>query len=178
MNKSQERVLIIVDLQKGFVNDKSKPVLSVVEKLVDEVRFNEIIATKFVNKEHSFWIEKLNYEFMQNSEETGLALNLNRFDNVKIIEKTSYGVPKKYLNGFSKDLKNKQVYICGLDYDACVLAIGFQLFDAKVDFKFILDGIGSFSSRSQSIEQVQKHFKRIFGEDCFVTSNDLLESND
>lgn len=61
--------------------------------------------------------------------------------------------------------------MCGTDYDACVLAIGYQLFDRGIQPKFIWDCIGSAASVQLDKDLFEKMYKRNFGKDCIVKGN-------
>lgn len=82
--------LLIVDVQKGFLNDNCSFVANKIQDLVDNGNFNQIIATKFVNRKESQFVEYLNYQRFLTDDETEIALNLPK--NAKIVEKTSYSL--------------------------------------------------------------------------------------
>lgn len=87
------KVLLIVDMQKGFITNSNKGLIENINSQIKSGQYDKIVATKFINKENSNYIKKLNWNAMFNGEETDFAIDLPK--NAIIIEKTSYGLPLK-----------------------------------------------------------------------------------
>ena len=103
---------------------------------------------------------------MTNSPDIDLAFNVLDKDKVTIIEKTSYAFPYNIVSSlFNKD---DEIYICGLDYDACVLAIGFQLFDLGFKVGFLLDSISTANVNPMPIKYFKNIILRNFGEKSII----------
>lgn len=148
------KYLLIVDVQNGFINDKNSKIVPNIEKLVKSLDFDEIIVTKFINKPDSQYFKQLNWHKMTSSPDIDLAFNLQDQAKVTIVEKTSYSLPQNIVNSlFDEDA---EIYICGLDYDACVLAIGFQLFDLGYGVKFLMNAISTANSEPMPIEILKR----------------------
>jgi len=147
-------------MQKGFINNNNEFLVKNIENLLKNNSFEEIIATKFVNRPDSQYCKFLNYERLcdEKSQEFAIALP----QKTKIIEKTSYALPRKIVGGGS------EVFLCGTDYDACVLAIAYQLFDSGIQPHIILSCVGSASNNPLSKEEFIKLCKRNFGEKSIV----------
>lgn len=159
--------LLIVDVQKGFLNDNCSFVANKIQDLVDNGNFNQIIATKFVNRKESQFVEYLNYQRFLTDDETEIALNLPK--NAKIVEKTSYSLAGGGENDFLKLFnKGDEVFICGLDYDSCVLAICFQLFDNKIQPKIVLDAVASHSKKPMPKAVFEKLCCKNFGKESLI----------
>ena len=154
--------LLVIDMQKGFINENNEFLIKNIENLLKNRLFDKIIATKFINCENSQYEKYLDWKEMQGGEQTEFALQFP--ENTTVIEKCSYGLPVEKLKDFSA---NDEVYLCGTDYDACVLAIGYQLFDQGVCVKFIQNAIGSSSStnRNKTLDEI---VVRNFGENALV----------
>ena len=167
-------ILMIIDMQKGFITDNNKHIVDVINNIVKSNKFDKIIATKFINKENSPFIKFLNWEGMLEPEEQKIIVDLPK-DTV-IIEKTSYMLPsyivashKLYLEGEIIHLKDDDnVFICGTDQDACILGIAYQLFDSGIRVKFIKNAISSASKNSVDLEILKNIYKRNFGKDSIV----------
>ena len=117
------KYLLIVDVQKGFINNKNVEIIPNIEKWINSPNFDRIIATKFINKPDSQYFKQLNWQKMTSSPDIDLAFKLQNEERVTIVEKTSYALPQQAVNSLFDE--GAEIYICGLDYDACVLAIGF-----------------------------------------------------
>ena len=57
--------LLIVDMQKGFINKNNEFLVKNVQNLINSGDFDEIIATKFINYENSPYEKFLNWTDMQ-----------------------------------------------------------------------------------------------------------------
>ncbi len=156
-------ILIIVDMQRGFVNKNND-------------KFDKIIATKFVNKQASQYVKFLNYHDMCGDDLCDFILQLPSSANV--VEKTSYGLPLEFLNDIKK-AKNDTfhsgdvIYLCGTDYDACVLAIAYQLFDLGFKVNVISDCVGSSSSKPIDKNVLDRIVIRNLGKMCLIESKNI-----
>ncbi len=172
------KVLIIVDMQKGFINNNNKFLIENIENLLDNAGggFDKVISTKFVNHSSSQYVKHLNWNKMQRSGLSEFAIDLPK--DVKIIEKETYGLKDRMFSGsifklgkniFTAD--KDEIYICGTDYDACVLAIGYQFFDHGFQPHFIMDCVGS-AAKNPNISpiQFQRQCQRIFGKNSILKS--------
>lgn len=159
------KTLIIVDVQKGFINDNNKQMLDNINILLKTSTFDKIIATRFVNSNDSQFVKFLNWNKMTSSPSIDFAFQIPR--NIEVIDKTSYALPENSLDNLNLS-KEDEVYICGTDYDACVLAIGFQLFDKKILPRFIYNCIGSASKHSIAKEDFKNIALRSFGKKSII----------
>lgn len=115
---------------------------------------------------------------MFNSPEIDFALNLPK--DTFIVQKSSYGLPnsmfvKKGLK-IDKNLvipRDSEIYLCGTDYDACVLAIAYQLFDNGFAPKIISNCIGSASRNPIDKTIVERIMTRNFGRASVIYDEDL-----
>ena len=113
----------------------------------------------------------LNYHRFLTKDETELALILPK--NAHILEKTSYSLSEKDFRKFFE--KGDEVFVCGLDYDACVLAICFQLFDHGILPQIVLDAVASHSQKPISRADFEKICRKNFGEKSLIKSEtDLI----
>lgn len=171
------KVLLIVDMQKGFINENNKFLIENIENLLKNQEFDEVFATKFINHSASQYVEHLDWNKMKRSGLTEFAISLPA--NAKVIEKETYGLKDRMFAGNSFRVGKKvfspaqdQIYICGTDYDACVLAIGYQFFDHGFQPHFILDCVGSHSYNPVSKVNFVKLCTKDFGKDAIIKSID------
>lgn len=159
------KILFIIDVQKGFVKENNKFLLKDINLLLKNNSFDKVIATRFVNSKNSQYNKFLNWNKMTSNIETDIAVTLPK--NSIIVDKTSYAIPYKIFESL-KIYPTDEVYICGLDYDACVLAIGFQLFDLGIQPKFLINLISTTNTNPITMEQFENLAKRNFGKDSIV----------
>ncbi len=158
------KTLIIVDMQKGFINKNNDFLVKNIKNLLKNDSFDKIIATKFVNHEKSQYVNFLNWSEMMSEEKQEFAINLP--ENALVFDKTSYAIRGGDLASAIDE--NDEVYISGTDHDSCVLAIAFQLFDYGVKPYVIWDCIGSHSQNPISKEEIEKIYLKNFGKDCII----------
>ena len=97
---------------------------------------------------------------MTNIDEQKFAINIPR--QAKVLTKNCYGISQKDLNMF-KSLNINEMEICGTNIDACVLAIGFNLFDNNIKPIFIKDLCGTSSKNENMINYAFSIIERQFG---------------
>jgi nicotinamidase-related amidase len=118
--------LMIVDVQAGF-----EPPPQFVKKLRRYSRyFSCRIFTRYVNPPESMFRKVLKQKSCApGSPDTILLLSPEPGDLV--IEKASYGLKPRDITQLRRR-KIRQITVCGLDTDACVLGVMFSLFDAGI----------------------------------------------
>ena len=120
--------LLIVDVQRGFVNRYTRDVPAKVEAL--QYGYDIVFATRFSNPFGSPFRRFLGWDGMGGREDTALAFSVK--EGVRIIEKEMYScVTESFLRELV-DLNVREVHICGVDTDACVSKCALDLFDRGV----------------------------------------------
>ncbi len=123
---ARPRTLIVVDLQQAF---------DVPAKLVEGIRryargFDRRFYTRFVNPRDSLFRRQLKQRCCApKSTDTQLIIEPESGD--RVITKHGYGLPAAALRSI-RALNPKEVVVCGIDTDACVLGVMFSLFDAGI----------------------------------------------
>lgn len=128
MAMNPHRAVMVVDMQRAF-----EPPEEFVGKLGRYVsRFPCRIFTRFVNPADSMFRKVLKQKCCApRSMDTKLLIQ-PREDDLVFEKRGRYGLsPAQLRNLHSR--KIKKVTVCGLDTDACVLAVMFSLFDAGIE---------------------------------------------
>lgn len=125
---SPHRALMIVDVQRAF-----DPPPSFVEKVHRYARrFPCRIFTQFINPPGSMFRTVLKQRScLPNTPDTDLLLVPEPGDLI-LRKQARYGLTPTHLRQLQAR-KIKQVTVCGLDTDACVLGVLFSLFDAGIE---------------------------------------------
>ncbi|MGB8274623.1 MAG: cysteine hydrolase [Alphaproteobacteria bacterium] len=120
-------VLLIIDVQEGFINDWTRHMPAAVEAL--QARFPRVVATRFENREGSpFRTLKALARFAPGSAEGRLAF-VPRPD-AEIAVKTGYtAVSDKFLASL-REGQVREVAVSGIATDNCVLVTAVDLFQA------------------------------------------------
>ena len=54
-------LLLVLDLQKSFINDNTKDLPKKIEQLIKLGQYDHVVFTRFINSENSIWYQRLNY---------------------------------------------------------------------------------------------------------------------
>lgn len=150
MSRRNGSTLIIVDLQKAF---------SVPPRLVRGIRryarrFDRRIITRFENPARSPFRRLLGQKCCAPG--TGdAALFIEPMNGDLLITKRGYGFSPRDLRRI-KRLGVKRATVCGVDTDACVLAVMFSLFDAGIECRAKPDLCWSSSGLHQEAMKIIK----------------------
>ncbi len=141
INLIMKNALIIVDLQKYFINEFTKKVPDKIKDFLKNHNFDFVLFTKFINKENSSFVKILGWNKMFSSPETDIVPAFQRLINKEnIFEKSTFSIfkSKKFLK-FLIENKINRIFICGFDTDACILSSVFDGLDLGFDVKVIED---------------------------------------
>ena len=69
------KLLLVIDVQKDFINKNTKPILSKIEELVNNCQFENIAFTRFINDVNSIWYKDLNYRGCLTEEEQQIVID-------------------------------------------------------------------------------------------------------
>ncbi|MGE0651600.1 MAG: cysteine hydrolase family protein [Alphaproteobacteria bacterium] len=120
-------VLIIIDVQRGFINPATAHVPARVEAL--QGRYGTIVATRFVNPEGSAHRRLIGWaRFAPGSDDTALAFTARA--DARIVEKHVYSCLTDEVRSLINAAGAGEVHLCGIATDNCVLASAIALFEA------------------------------------------------
>ncbi len=159
--------IIVVDMQKGFINDNNKFLIDKIEEYLKNNNFDNVFFTRYVNHINSPFVKLLNWNGMIDKKEQEFAINFDNYNNASIFTKTGYGLSENII----KTLKEKnisEIEIVGTDIDACVLCIAFNLFDNNIKPIIIKDLCGSSSSKTEIIKSALAVMERQFGKENII----------
>ena len=159
-----KRALLIVDVQKGFINAETEHVVSRVEQLQSE--YEHVYATQFVNREGSPYRKFLGWErFAQGSEEVLLAFE--PLPSVRVIVKDLYNsVNSRLLEELERN-GIEEVDVCGIDTDACVMVTAVGLFERGIRPVIISDACASHGG-AEYHNAALKILRRLIGRDQII----------
>lgn len=140
-----KNVLVVIDLQVGFINDNTLKVANNIGNLLCSEKYDVIIATKFVNAEGSSFDKFLNWQGMLERKDIELLPIVKQYTDC-CLEKCSYSCVNtnfiQSLVAFCGSLP-EEVTLVGVDTDACVLATAIDLFEMGIRPIIIEDCVGS-----------------------------------
>ena len=157
------RVLAIIDVQMGFVNDATSHIPDTVQSLQNP--FDLVFATKFENPPDSPFRQFLGLQrFGGGMPETELAFAPRK--DARIFVKHAYSAATDELKRAGREAG--AVHLCGIATDNCVLATAVDLFDAGLRPVVIADCCASHAGPRYH-EAALMILKRLIGEDQVVT---------
>ena len=134
-------ILVIVDLQNGFINSKTRQVIKKIETAKKRLEYSTCIFTKFSNSDTTAFSRFLHWNRLVTPDEQRIAIPISETDI--IVDKTTYSASVHDLKKLI-DIQNvDNAYICGVDTDGCVLATAFALFDLGIKPSIIIDACAS-----------------------------------
>lgn len=129
-------LLLVIDLQKNFINEETKYCHKKIKKLLDCNNYDFIAFTKFINDEDSNFYKTLNWKGCMTEEDRQIMVDTK---DHKVFEKRTYTAFNKEFKDYIKDNNIDTIYLCGIDTDACVLKTALDLFDNDYNVKVIED---------------------------------------
>lgn len=164
-----KNVLVVIDLQVGFINDKTIKVANNVRDLLDSGKYSAVIATKFTNMLGSSFDTFLGWKGMLEEEEKELLPFVEEYADC-VISKCSYSCVNtnfiQSLIAFCGSLP-EEVTLVGVDTDACVLATAIDLFEMGIKPIIIEDCVGS-SGGEECHEAGMLLLKRSIGKEQII----------
>lgn len=136
-------VLLVVDVQKGFVTPASAHVVAPIEAL--QARFERVVLTAFENPDPSPFRDILAYDKLSPDDpDTELALRPR--DDALILTRCAYGGGRSLIDSL-RGMDAETVYLCGIATEACVLKTALDLFEAGITPLLLADLCASDKDR-------------------------------
>ncbi len=164
-NKNNKKCLIIVDVQKGFINNHTKHITANINNLLES--FDVIFATKFYNKIGSFYDTLINWGHVRKDTD-GFKLAFTPNNKTEIIEKSIYSCVTP---SFLKKLKRyniEKICICGIDTDICVTKCAVDLFENGI-IPFVIENYCASTAGQQAHICGISTLKRYIGAKQIIT---------
>lgn len=128
----ERTALLVVDVQRGYVNDDTKTAAEAIGRLLDRAgeRFAVRVASRFVNTADAPTRRLLDSDSCSNPPDTDLLPAIARED-VEVLTKNTYalGAP---LTTLLEEAGAEAVVIVGVDTHACVLHEALDAFDRGI----------------------------------------------
>jgi nicotinamidase-related amidase len=127
------RPLLVVDVQKGFVNEFTRHIPARIARLIERDRPDPILFTRFVNTPESPYSRFLDWTDCSDPPETDLAPEVTGFARMdRLFAKPGFAGISDELRDFLTARKFEEITVVGIDTDMCVLKIALDIFDLGV----------------------------------------------
>ena len=135
-----KRMLLIVDVQNGFVNSYTEAIPRRIRTLVDRGRFEPVLFTCFVNTPESPYRRILDWHECAEAPDTDIAPELAD------LVRPGCAYTKPGFTGIPDDLAKRlrdeapeEVVVVGIDTDMCVLKVAMDVFDLGITPVVLVD---------------------------------------
>lgn len=163
-------VLIIVDVQKGFITEQSKHVIRPIQEL--QHRFKHVVVAKFSNPDHSPFRSILNYhKLAPHSKESELTFMPR--EDAFLIDRPLYTCVTRALKSHLKEIDKNEVFLCGVATEACVLKTALDLFESNIRTWLIADLCASDQGDEYHLPAISL-LKKLIGKNHVIESVDLI----
>ncbi len=131
-----KKLLLVIDMQKEFINKNTKFLAEKIEELIDKKSFDNIIFTKFINNKDNAFYKKLKYTGCIQEEDRQIIMNTQDYE---VIEKTTYTALNEELKKHIAKNEIQAIYLCGIDTESCVLKTAFDMFEEGYNIYILKD---------------------------------------
>lgn len=177
-------VLLVVDVQNGFVNDQSKHVLPTIANLTAQWADSgrPAVFTRYWNYPGSPWERLIGWRALYAPPETDLApelLELASKPNAHTLDKRVYTALTAEGTDLLTELGVTDVVICGIATDACVFKTALDAFEQGFTPWVVRDAVASNATRHKAAEihdSALLLISRLVGDRQVIDSRDILDS--
>jgi nicotinamidase-related amidase len=167
-------VLVVIDMQNGFLGSRSEHIIPSVVHLVEECKERRIpsVFTRFHNREGSPYEKLIGWKRLRSAPETDLTAELVPYAQT-VIHKEIYSsfVPK--FNDLATAHNWNTFILCGVATDSCVMKTAVDAFERQFTPLVVSDACASHAG-----EEVHRAglmiLSRFIGSDQIVTTDQLL----
>ena len=129
-------LLLVIDLQNAFINENTISSIKDIENLVNSNKYDKVLFTRFVNSLNNPVYTKLKYDGCIEEESKKICIDTK--DN-KVIDKNTYSAYNQELIDYIKSNNIKNIYLCGIDVECCVLITALNLFENNYNVYVLKD---------------------------------------
>lgn len=142
-----DALLLVVDMQVGFLNEYSSPIVPSVARLVRECdqRSLPIVFTKFINRPSSSFESFLDWTSVREKPETDLLREFSDLGDL-VVEKYNYSAFTDELDRIVVKKNYRTILIAGLSTESCVLKTAVDAFERGIRPIVVSDACASDQS--------------------------------
>lgn len=144
MYKPEKPVLLVIDMQNGFLGEKSRHVISKVVTLATECQRRSIplVFTRFHNREGSPYESLIGWRRLRSEEETNITEELSTFP-AQFIDKDFYSAFTADFEQLLTENDWKTLILCGVATESCVMKTAADAFERNLTPVVISDACAS-----------------------------------
>lgn len=134
--------LAIIDVLNGFITESNKYIIPRINNIVCTNHFDLIVATKFINKPGSPFINLLDWNGLMDQVSQSIVPEIRSVSD-KVIEKCGYTCFTEEFLRILYEFQIKKLFFCGVDTDACVLKSVLDCFEKNIPFSVFVNACAS-----------------------------------
>jgi len=142
-------VLVVVDVQNGFITEHSQPVVPLIVDLVRrwQAAHGDVIFTRYLNYPGSPFERLIGWTKMTDGPEIELVTELAPYvgAHIPVVNKYIYTLFTPEGTSLVKEHRWTDLYICGIDTENCVLKTAVDAFERNLTPWILKDACASHS---------------------------------
>ncbi len=166
-------VLVVVDVQNGFITEHSQPVIPVIADLVRrwQAAHKDIVFSRYLNYPGSPFERLIGWTKMANGPETDLVAELTPYidPHTPIVDKYIYTLFTPEGTRLVDERGWTDLYICGIDTDICVLKTAVDAFEHNLTPWILQDACASHAG-------LQAHTAGLYIASRFIGTSQIIHT--
>lgn len=140
--------LVVIDMQKGFINKHTEHLIEPLVKYVKHGRFDMVVGTRYVNHPDTACYKFENWkDCMAGSEDVEIIEELKPFIH-RVFDKDKYSCWNDEFKQFVKDMNIDTLTFVGVNTGCCVLHSAFDSYNDVVSTYVVENLCGSTSGKA------------------------------
>ncbi len=166
-------VLVVVDVQNGFITEHSKPVVPVIVDLVRrwQAARGDVVFSRYLNYAGSPFERLLGWTRMTDGPETELVTELAPYvgPRISVVDKYIYTLFTPEGTHLVAERGWTDLYVCGIDTDICVLKTAVDAFERDLTPWVLKDACASHAGP-------EAHAAGLFIARRFIGANQIIQT--
>ncbi|MEH2044874.1 isochorismatase family cysteine hydrolase [Nostoc sp.] len=169
-------ILLVVDMQNGFMSEKCRHIIPTVIKLIEQfLAAGKLVKfTRFINTADSNYVKLIHWSRLMQESETSIIDELQPYINNNIFDKPYYSAFTQNFSNFIFLNKISKIYLCGVETDSCILKTAIDSFERGIEPVIIEDASSSHGGQ-QAHDAGIFLLKRNIGKNQIKMSDEVLE---
>lgn len=149
---NESAVLVVVDVQNGFVREESKHVVPVIADLVSrwQEAGGDVVFTRYINYPGSPFERLIHWTELQDSPQIDIVPELKAYAEsaTAIVDKTIYSLFSEEGRALVMERGWTDIYVCGIATESCVLKTAVDAFELDLTPWLLEDASASHAGRA------------------------------
>jgi nicotinamidase-related amidase len=166
-------VLVVIDVENGFITEHSQPVVPVIVDLVRrwQAAYGDVVFSRYLNYAGSPFDRLIGWTKMADSPETDFVTELAPYvgPHTPVVDKYIYTLFTPQGTQLVDDNGWTDLYLCGIDTDSCVLKTAVDAFERNLTPWILEDACASHAGP-------EAHAAGLFIARRFIGTNQIIQT--